>query len=437
MTLKFSSNWLERVAKPSNDEMEATLAAVRILVDDENVTAYTFIVEGERRQHDGVVEEKVHIPVYFLAEWIAENWWPLLYEPRKSEGDDDVLFHSRHSILRAQHGFALPDLQFEPIGGAILIKCRARDASIPGVRFKRSATTVMSRDSTSAVLSAFVQGCVERLNACQIAATPLQQAWRNVMQTNEDQKTFCLLVGALGVDPYGASEELSSVIDNLYDSIGERALLDLCMASSERNILDVGEIAEAVSESLRGEHDTTLAPIEKVRFSEDKIAHPSWRRGIVAANNIRSELGISSTDRSGCDKFFDKLRISTASMNGHNLDGVVFTGAIDRVEDRARIVLLQSREEARRFAASRAVFLGMNSDRQSRRLVTNAMARDQQASRAFAAEMLVPSKYLREYAGSKRLGRDDVHDIARQWRAGADVVKYQAENNGIVVDASF
>src|SRR5262245_53839972 len=39
-------------------------------------------------------------PVYFLAEWIAENWWPLLWEPRKSEEvPDDAAFLARHSNI--------------------------------------------------------------------------------------------------------------------------------------------------------------------------------------------------------------------------------------------------------------------------------------------------------------------------------------------------
>lgn len=437
MTLKLSCNWLEKVTRPSRDELEATLAAVRILVDGENVTAYSSAGGDERRKNSGLVHEKLHVPAYFLAEWIAENWWPLLYEPRKSEGSNDVLFHSRHSILNAQHGFAMPDVQFEPIGDAIRVSCRSREALIPGVRFKRSAITMMSRNSTSAVLYGFVQNCVERLTTCQIFETPLQHAWHDVVQTSDDQQIFCMLIGALGVNPYGASAELSEAIDFLYDNIGERASLDLCMASSEQNIIDVQGVAKSVSESLNKEHDTTLTPIERVRFSDDNIMHPSWRRGKLAAINIRTELGIQSSDWYGCDKFFDKLRISTAQLDNCNLDSIVFTGAIDRVDQQARVVLLQSREEARRFAASRAVFLTMISDARSRRLVTNVMARDQQASRAFAAEMLVPSDYLLTRTNSRRLGNDDVHDIARQWRAGADVVKYQAENNGIVVEASF
>ena len=69
------------------------------------------------------------IPVYFLAEWIAENWWPLLWEPRKSEEvPDDAAFLARHSKLAAQHGFVLPRVIFVPTGRTIDISATGRTA---------------------------------------------------------------------------------------------------------------------------------------------------------------------------------------------------------------------------------------------------------------------------------------------------------------------
>lgn len=437
MTLKFSCNWLERPTTPSQDELEATMAALRILIDGKNVTAYAPIVEGERNRSDERVEEKLHIPVYFLAEWIAENWWPLLYEPRKTEGSDDVAFHSRHSLLHAQHGFALPDVQIEPLGEAIRVSCRGRDASVPGVRFRTAATVETARKPVQAILLEFVRTCIERLTACGIAGTPLQQAWQDISQTGEKQVAFCVLVGALGVSPYGATAELAAAIDRIYESVGERAALDLCMASSESDILSLEAIAASVAVNLNGPHESTIAPLEKLMVPNDNISLPSWRRGKNAAINVRKLLDIRTADHLGADKFFDKLKISAGARTGQDSEEVVFTGGVDRIDYNANIVLLQSHEEARRFAASRAVFLAMASEPKSRRLVTNAMTRDQQASRAFAAEILVPSEYLRAQSRSGKMSRDSVYEVARKWRASVDVVKYQATNNGLLTQTSF
>jgi len=106
----------------------APQAKLKLTVSGKNLTA--FVDEyGERCTH-------LAIPVYFLAEWIAENWWPLLWEPRKSEEvPDDAAFLARHSILAAQHGFVLPRVIFVPTGrtidiSSIVCTARARKISI-------------------------------------------------------------------------------------------------------------------------------------------------------------------------------------------------------------------------------------------------------------------------------------------------------------------
>lgn len=441
MTLKLSCNWLDKDPSPSTDELEATLAAVRILIGSRNVTEYSNLVEGQRRSEDSVAQEKVHVPAYYLAEWVAENWWPLLHEPRKTEEGDDPSFRARHSILNAQHGFALPDVEFEPIGDAVQVRCRSRDAVLPGVRFPHSATTVMGRGPVEAVLRAFVQGCVDRLDGSGIAGTPLQQAWHSVSRSTQDEAEFCKLAGALGVDPYGISQELASVIDLAYDTLGPAATHDLCAASTPGEMLQISGIAKLVADELSDAHDTTLTPLANVRVPAESAHNPGWRRGKAAALSVRDALGIAHTDPNGCDRFFERLNVSTAPDGraaGRNTpDEISFTAGVDRLGSTARIVLLPSHEAARRFAAPRSVFLALEAHGTSRRLATNAMTSDQKASRAFAAEMLVPSKYLEKRFPGRRLGMDDMHEIARERRADVSVVRYQAENNGLAVSRSL
>ena len=413
------------------------MAALRILINGQNVTAYSLGTEDKSKRTGATVQDKLHIPVYFLAEWIAENWWSLLYEPRKTESSDDTSFYSRHSILQAQHGFALPNVQIEPLGEAIRVSCRAREASLPGVRFQRSAAAFMNRETIETILKEFLKNCVDRLGACQIKGTPFERAWLDIQQTAQSEIMFCKLVGALGVNPYGASDEIAGAVERIYDSVGEIAALDLCMASSEEEVLALGATAAVVAEKLKGAHESTLAPLANLHLPPDNISIPSWRRGNNTALTVRRLIGISTDDQLGADKLLDALKISTktnASLNDTDEEAVV-TGAVDRIDDVAAFVLLQSREEARRFAASRAIFLTMSSEVKSTRLVTDAMTRDQQASRAFAAEMLVPFDYIRSQARGRRLPRDEIHEIARRRRASVDVVTYQAINNGLIVEA--
>lgn len=434
MTFKITCNWLDKAPKPSQDELEATLAAIRILVGKENVTEYTPITDGSYNRLTEQVSEKLHIPAYFIGEWIAENWWPLLFEPRKTEELGNRLYDARHSLVSAQHGFALPDLRIEPMGAAVQLGCRGREVPPAEVRFKNSAFETVARKSVQGVLEAFVKACAARLTACGIDGTPLQNAWSTIERTDSDEAIFCALAGSLGVDPYSVSEDTAAAINEIFDLLGPAAALDFCMASAESDIAENRAIVGAVAKKLNGEHDVTLAPLRNVRVPQDTLARPGWWRGKTAAMWVRDSLDIKFSDPSGADKFFDKLKIGTSPALFQNVDRIVFSGAVDRVDENANIVLVQGQDEARRFAACRAVFLAKDSEPTSRRVVTDTVTRDQQASRAFAAEMLVPSDYLKSLSEGGHISRETINHVAHERRASVDAVRWQAVNNHLIAE---
>jgi hypothetical protein len=91
----------------------------------------------------------------------------------------------------------------------------------------------------------------------------------------------------------------------------------------------------------------------------------------------------------------------------------------------------------RRFAASRATFIGSVSNHQTSRLITNARIRDQQASRAFAAELLAPWDYIRSRAGGSAISGYRVEEISSELEVSSAVVRWQAKDNKVrVVDFS-
>jgi hypothetical protein len=68
------------------------------------------------------------------------------------------------------------------------------------------------------------------------------------------------------------------------------------------------------------------------------------------------------------------------------------------------------------------------------RLVTRARTREQQASRAFAAEMVAPIGYIRRRGGGQgALSSSRVEELARELQVSTQVVMYQAQNNRISV----
>jgi hypothetical protein len=89
------------------------------------------------------------------------------------------------------------------------------------------------------------------------------------------------------------------------------------------------------------------------------------------------------------------------------------------------------RKPSRRFATARAAFFFWTSGSDERRLIMSAATRDQQASRAFAAELLVPQAYVREQSVGGKLKWDKVQEIAEQAIAAPEVIKFQAQNIGL------
>jgi hypothetical protein len=100
------------------------------------------------------------------------------------------------------------------------------------------------------------------------------------------------------------------------------------------------------------------------------------------------------------------------------------------------VAALDDREAQRRFTAARAAFLGWAGDTDASHLVTAAITRDQQASRAFAAEIIAPIGYIRARARNGVLSSYRVQEIADELKAPIGAVKYQAINHGLHVPTS-
>ena len=75
------------------------------------------------------------------------------------------------------------------------------------------------------------------------------------------------------------------------------------------------------------------------------------------------------------------------------------------------------------------VRLGWGAGAQEARLMTGARTPEQQASRAFAAEILAPIDYIRNAAGRGPISRGRIKSIADDLSVDPRVVQHQAENH--------
>jgi hypothetical protein len=423
-TFTIKQKWIETNAE---GESGATLARLQIYIGKHNLTEHK--TGGSKPDH------ALEIPTYFLAEWIAENWWVLLHEPRKDDEANDTDYLARHSIVSAQAGFPLPGLTIVPLGRGLHLNCAPRNAPFARARFLSEAFADVDRPAMEKELSAFVDEVVHRLKIRGLSETPVARIWSVFTSLTPDQKTLCMLLGSLGTSPADASDQLVSATERMLDVLGERATRDFCLAADAGTLQAFSPYLDAVATALEKAPEAALDPLLKVALPADNFAAPSWRRGKAAADRVRSNLGIGVQNANAADILFERMSMdpgvrTTLANSGEE----PFVGAVARSNGKVNVALLQDDLAKRRFSAARAAYLAWVSEAQSRRLVTNAVTRDQQASRSFAAEILIPQAHLLSLAGPKKtLHMEQLHEAAQSRKVMPDVAIKQATNANIKI----
>ncbi len=427
--VEFNVEWPGAPPETGHPLLDSSLGQLSIGVGDESATRH-------RTQH-GMEGDRLYIPTYHIAEWIASNWWSLLYETPKTEDfQNDFDFRERHWLGTARNGFALPDLWFCPAGGKIEVTGYAAELAFARLRFLLEISDVTETGTLAQTFRHFVEQVLDRLRSQGIAANALNESWELVSQTADDMKQYCRLIGALGLSPYDEHQGIDDILDAASDRLPPDILRDLCEAADERTLDTLANLTTGVFETLAGAKEINLADLLAVPLPADAFRH-AWQRGREAAGRVRGNFHISNGDPEGSKHFFEKLdldpRILALGDGPSQIGGVLQKG-----ETTMHLAVLDKREPQQRFAAARGAFLGWAGDIEGSRLVSTAITRDQQASRAFAAELLAPIGYIRTKARNGLLSEQGVQDIADSLCAPAGAVRYQARHGGIhVAQGSF
>jgi hypothetical protein len=349
---KFSirCSWLPQKGE---SELDQTLSKIFMIVGDRVVTEY--------KSEHWPQSEHLEIPAYYLVEWIAENWWPLLWEPRKNEDvGDNQDFLDRHCILAAQHGFVLPKVLIVPQGKNINVSAWSRTVPLADdVRFLHSGNVVLPRHDIETELRKFVQKVASRLSSQQISGTTLQELWKLIEATTDPEElTFCHFMGALGLSPYIPNPRIETILESALKAYGKGLVMDLCLASTPEDFGPAKRSAEAAYSAITSTPDSDLSPLSNVQPPPDSVSLPAWRRGSNAAERLREKLQISDMDPRGSDRLFELLRVdpgrkaTTGAGEVLNAPIPIVVGVVQRNDQAARIALVQDNERHRRFAAA-------------------------------------------------------------------------------------
>jgi hypothetical protein len=152
--LRFDVSWPDRPTAGGLPLFDASVGRLSISIQDVLVTSY--------KSDKGDVGTELTIPLYDVAEWIVNNWWALLFEPRKSDEEDNG-FRSRHWLGYARDGFALPDFWFHPVGDEIEVCAHEKYLRFARLQFLNSATASMPTASVRAALTDFVEDVLQKM----------------------------------------------------------------------------------------------------------------------------------------------------------------------------------------------------------------------------------------------------------------------------------
>ena len=426
--MSLSVDWPSIPVRGTHDLNDLSFGRLTMTVAGINVTAW--------RGDNGSTGDSIEVGLYHLAEWIALNWWALLYEPKKGDGSDPDEYRHRHWLGTARNGFALPDLWITPAGPRIEITAEEQYLRSARATFLAGTACTADRDSVCAQLTFLVEDVLGRMAAAGASGTIAEEAWALVQATEPDQEMYCRLIGSLGLSPYDDNGQVDHILEAVSEVLHPNVLADLCQAVDSSSLRHVSDIVTRVVPSLTNGRTIDLSILNEISVPVDAAPKP-WRRGVDAANRVRGHLRVSARDPRGVEAFFDALHLDTSASIQLPLaaaDNGRVTAAIQRSSDpEMRVALIESGEAQRRFTATRAVFLGWLEGGSTSRLVTGAKTRDQQASRAFAAEMLAPHAYIKARAGGRTLRSRRVDEIADELGTSSAVVRYQASNNHIHV----
>lgn len=393
------------------------------------ITAGNVIVTRAFSKRGGGETEALNVPLFPLADFIAKLWWPLLYEPVRPQ--PQKAFAARHRLDLPMHGYAFPAVGLCSAGDdAVVVDWAVIDNDHSPLKFLTNPSREplqISRDDIEPELMDLVESALARLHTGSRAHAALTDNWARVRETLEssDQINYCTAAGRLGVDPYDPEGvDVGQFVGNLPEDLFN----DISEASDLSRIADTTKWAEEVRDTLDG-----CPTIDVEAFGQpprDDLHGPPGDLGVRAARMLRQRLGLPDND----PKRATAAILGDADSNA----GVLtrrgpdrMTGLTHRTNGVAHIGTIASSARQRHFRACSAAYIAWCSDPGDLRAGTVALTRRQQASRAFAAELVAPVSYLVERGGTSGFTEEDIEQEAGTLIAPHDTVMWQAWRGGV------
>ena len=399
-SIRIECDWFDQPV--SLDPVERrTWAGVRVIIGASTVTRiWDRTANGPR--------SSIFIPAFPLANWLVQNWWALFHEPSSGpEAEDDISGLSRtgwlrrHSMRAAASDILLPNLHLFSDGRSMIANWE-RDNSdqypqLPGF-FLGYGRELIDATLAEENFRDFVRQVLDRLrDVDDQRASDLHFNWEAIDRADEAEVAFCRAAGRLGLDPFDAESWPKGLAELLEIEIpsrptGNSIFSDLIETSPPESVIPAWEWVRIVRENFE------LGPISPAGLDGLDPLRKAVGVGYAAAEKARRLIGLdfdapledigSAAGRVGVGTFSFEFRNHIPSSGVRAEVG--FSGSQGPI-----IVGPESRLESLRFLEARGMFQMAFGCANGPRLITDAHTWDQQASRAFAAELLAPRDGVR------------------------------------------
>ncbi|WP_156953857.1 ImmA/IrrE family metallo-endopeptidase [Komagataeibacter rhaeticus] len=402
------------------DDVEArTVTRLRISIFDHLITRNI-------SKRGGGASETINTSLLPLAEFIANGWWALLYEPIRPNISD--AFRVRHRLDSGMRGYAFPALALWSGGDDTIVADWATfNNPYATISFTTSAPdepVQLTRNEVELCLMDLVETVIERLGS---SSGNLLEAWNRVRHSiaDLDELSYCIAAGHLGLDPYDPDSPDLSV---LTAGISKTLFNDISEIVEVPNLADTSSWLKHADTRLKIFPETDLSyfgpPVQ------DNVGMPAWMAGQEAAELLRIHAGLPvGNPRNTVSDLLGSVISEDNELGKSGPEGI--SAIVQRFDSTAQIGTVARSARQRRFRACAAAYLAWTSEQEQEHAATDATTRKQQASRAFAAELLAPKQALLERASRIGFDDDDLLELASEFICPYETVKWQAFRAGI------
>ena len=426
MTTSFSIDY-EWLTNDYGDAAErSTLAELAINFDDLCATKVEDVLAKS-------VRSTARLSALHLAEWLAANWWRLLWEPRA----DTYSWKASHKVGNAGRGYVWPDLSFSSDWQSVLVSARPTSRwDAEPIRYLNQFDTAIPISDYERGVDNFIEGTIARLFDTGNPQSDLNELWKEVGKERRDPDVAAWrrLEACMGYDPDDAPPELINGLRKQAEAYGANAIQEVAAASKEQAISHIGDLWKSAQKNDVSVYVPHCADIRQLMKTESGLSAIPWRRATQVAQIAREVWGLEVPVHT---KRLSELLDIPESQFSERLPGErqpLIAGFRDGdTLDTFRISWNSNHPTSRRFALARLVADHIAAHEEERLLPgTNLATNRQKFQRAFAQELLCPVDALKEHLGVGVPSNDYINDAAEYFDVSTLTVQNVLVNKGIV-----